>query len=50
MLIAPKGLQLQTSNLTSVFTGTVRTQPLTNFRKGGLARVTWAPKFKGIKF
>jgi len=40
MLIAPKRLKLRTSNLTSVFTGTVRTRPLKIFRKAGVARIT----------
>jgi len=49
MLIAPKRLKLRTSNLTCTFPGTVRTWPLKIFRKGGVARVTWPPKFLGVK-
>jgi len=41
MLIAPKWLQLQTSNLTHMFLGTFRTLSLKYFfRKGGLVSVT----------
>jgi len=45
MLIAQKWLKIRTSNLTSTSTGTVRTWPLGNFRKGGVARVTWPLNF-----
>jgi len=40
-IIAPKRLKLRTSNLTSMFPGTVRTWPLKIFRIRGVARVTW---------
>jgi len=36
-----KRLKLRTSNLTCMLPGTVRTWPLTNFSKRGVARVTW---------
>ena len=40
MLIAPKWLSLQTSDLTNVFPRTVEREPLKIFRKGGVASVT----------
>ena len=42
-------LKLRSSNLTSMFPGTVRTWPLKIFRKEGVARVTWPPNFLGAK-
>jgi len=41
MHIAPEQLKLRTSHLTRMFLETFRTL----FRKGGVARVTWPPKF-----
>jgi len=44
-----KWLKLRTSNLTCMFPGTVRTWPCKNFSNRGVARVTWPPKFLGVK-
>jgi len=49
MPIAPKRLKLRTSNLTHMFPGTVRTWSPKKFPKGGVAMVTWLPKFLGVK-
>jgi len=44
-----KWLKLWTSNLTCTFPGTIQTWPLKHFSKRGVARVTWPPKFLGVK-